>query len=98
LLELRTGKELKALVMREIRKHPECDNIQGVAIRVSGLHGKPWDVGWLLDKPTSAPAVAIEIACRLQQQYSLMGADFPDIPRQLDRAEEQTIPGDGKGS
>jgi hypothetical protein len=69
--EPKASEELNAILIQELRQHPECDNVRGVAVRVSGLYSEPWGVGWDLDKPIGAPTVAVEIVRRLQQRYSL---------------------------
>ena len=71
---MKTERELQALVMKEVRKRPECSNIQGVAIiRPAQLaaHLPNWGVSWLLNGPGLAPLVATEIAQTLRNEFDL---------------------------
>lgn len=70
--EAKTRAELEALIMAEVRQHPECDNVEGVAI--TRPLGRPWDIAVLRDGPgikTECRRKLYEISTRLCNQYDL---------------------------
>ena len=73
--EKRTGAELTAIIMQEVRKHSECSDITHVAIIRPAQHGPDdlhWRFAWTRDYSSNlAPAMANEIAHKLQNQFDL---------------------------
>jgi hypothetical protein len=73
--EKRTGSELTAIIMQEIRKHPDCIDITNVAIIRPAQqipHHPNWGFAWTRDyTATLAPVMADEIARKLQNQFDL---------------------------
>lgn len=70
----RTEHELEALIMQEVRRHPEFSRIQGIAItRPSQLapHFPNWGFGWVTDGAGIRPTAADAIAERLQREFDL---------------------------
>jgi hypothetical protein len=67
----RTETELKALVMQEIRKYPECRNIQDVLIEPQPQQSPNWRCSWVMDAAALRPARALEIERMLQREYDL---------------------------
>jgi hypothetical protein len=55
--------------MDELRKHPECAHISDVGFTRPTFSN--WDAAWVMNGPTSAPAIAHEIARQFQQQFDL---------------------------
>jgi hypothetical protein len=53
--ETKTREELEALIMAELRQHPECKNVEGVAI--TRPLGRPWDIDVLRDGPRNQDGV-----------------------------------------
>jgi hypothetical protein len=71
----KTTAELPALIMEEIRKHPECDKITSVGITrpfLSGSLHPNWAPAWSVNGPKIAPTIAYEIAWKLQNQFDLI--------------------------
>jgi hypothetical protein len=67
--EKKTAAELSALVMEEIRKLPELNDVTGAAItRPTNMN---WDVGFTMHGPRYAPEKAWAIARDLQAKYDL---------------------------
>jgi hypothetical protein len=66
----KTEAELKALVMQEIRKYPECRNIQDVLIERQ-QSAPNWRCSWVMDGGAPRPARALEIERMLQGKYEL---------------------------
>ena len=64
--------ELVAMIMAEVRRHPECNEVASVAItKPIGLN---WDISTLRDGPKIPPAswkTVQEIVTRLRSQYDL---------------------------
>lgn len=73
--EKRTGVELTALIMQEVRKHSDCNDITKVAIIrpvQQAPHLPNWGFAWTRDYSTTlAATVADEIAHKLQNQFDL---------------------------
>ncbi len=70
----KTEAELTALLMAEIRKHPQCSDVQSVAItRPVQLapHHPNWGFAWVCDGGSLAPLAADQIARTLQNQFDL---------------------------
>jgi len=68
----KTAVELKALLMAEVRKHPECSHIMGVAITrlmQSAPHQPGWAPNWLCGGSKSAPPIADEIGRTFQSEF-----------------------------
>ena len=71
--ESKTRAELEALLMDELKKHPECSNVEGMAI--TRPVGRPWDVAVLRDGPgirVECRQKIYEITNRLVAQYDLV--------------------------
>jgi hypothetical protein len=64
-----TEAELRRRLMDELRKHPECAHISDVGFTRPTFSN--WDAAWVMNGPTSAPAIAHEIARQFQQQFDL---------------------------
>lgn len=67
--QLRTEAELASTIMHELRKHPECGDITGVAITRPELQN--WGVAWVRDGQKTAPEVAWKIARQFQSEFDL---------------------------
>jgi hypothetical protein len=70
----KTESELQALLMQEVRKRPECQDVRGAAIIrpvQSAAHHPNWDTGWLMHGPGAAPLCASEIAQKLRHEFDL---------------------------
>ena len=74
--EKKTAPELEELMMVEIKKRPELDNILSAGITPSGMPkpgGPTWDCNYIADG--AAPArvsIADEIKRKLQDQFDLI--------------------------
>ena len=72
--ERRTGAELTAIIMQEVRKQADCNDITNVAIirPVQQEPHHPWRFAWTRDYTNNlAPAMADEIARKVQNQFDL---------------------------
>ena len=73
--ETRTGAELTAIIMQEVRRHPECDDITNVAIIRPAQEVRQqssWGFAWTRDYSiTLRPTMADEIAGLIQNQFDL---------------------------
>jgi hypothetical protein len=70
----RGERELKALIVQEVRKLPECRNIKDVVITRApqiAAHHPNWDFGWVIDGPGVAPLSADEIAQRVRNEFDV---------------------------
>ena len=70
----KTTVELTALIMAEIRKHPECDHISGIGFaRQMQLapHHPNWVPAWSMNGPKIQPPIAEEITRRFQKKFDL---------------------------
>jgi len=70
----RTEAQLSEAIMNELRKHPECANIERVAIfrpRQLAPHHPNWSFAWIRKGQATAPLVASNIARRLQDEFDL---------------------------
>jgi hypothetical protein len=67
--ETKTESELELILMEEIRRHPECNHVTGVAI--TRPTDRNWDAAWVCSGPRLAPSIADEIARKLQAQFDL---------------------------
>jgi hypothetical protein len=73
--EKRTGAELTAIIMQEVRQHSDCNDITNVAIIRPVQYapdGLNWGFAWTRDYTSNlAPAMADEIARKLRNQFDL---------------------------
>jgi hypothetical protein len=70
----KTRRELQALIMQEIRKHPEFCKIDNVAItRIvqPASHLPNWGFAWVMDGASLAPREADEIPQKIPREYDL---------------------------
>ena len=65
-----TTAELSNLIMRELRKHSECDHVTSVGFTRPVQAN--WAAAFSCDGPRIAPAIAFEIERRFQNQYDLV--------------------------
>ena len=87
-METKTAAELVALVVREIREHPEYDHIAGVSVmpRIpQPSHPANWRVELSVCGSWHIPEGAYKIMERLQAQFNLACSD------DLDQAERQSL-------
>jgi hypothetical protein len=73
---IKSRSELEAILMAEIRKHPECSNVEAVAI--TRPLGRPWDVAVVRDGANRKPEClrrVQEIAVALVAKYEFDGKD-----------------------
>jgi hypothetical protein len=69
----KTEAELSEVIMSEVRKHPECANIERVAIfrpLQPAPHHPNWSFAWVRKGAVTAPLAGI-IARRLQGEFDL---------------------------
>ena len=74
--ESKSTNELRVLIMREVRKHPDWINVLNVAITrpVQSSPDQPnWDAAFTLSGKALAPREAFEIVRKLQAIFSLAG-------------------------
>jgi hypothetical protein len=72
--ERKTQADLIALVMAELRKHPECDHVVRIAITLpmrSAPHYPNWDVAWTVRGNQILCPAALRIASELQGKFDL---------------------------
>ena len=72
--EKKSRAELEALVLEEVRQHPECDHIIGIAIAQppqTAPHHPNWDVAFTISGNQIPPPIAFEIAAKLKSQFDL---------------------------
>jgi hypothetical protein len=77
-METKTAAELVALVVREIREHPEYDHIAGVSVmrRIpQPSHPANWRVELSVSGSWHIPEGAYKIVERLQAQFNLACSD-----------------------
>jgi hypothetical protein len=70
----KTEAELKALIMKAIRQHPEFNNITNVVISLPsrrGVDDPNWGFQWSMSGPQLAPQQATEIAEQIRREYDL---------------------------
>jgi hypothetical protein len=69
----KTEHELRALIMEEVRRHPQFSNIRSVAITrtVQSVAHHHWGFAWIVDGPLPASHKADEIPQKLQREYDL---------------------------
>ncbi len=80
-METKTAAELVALVVREIREHPEYDHIAGVSVmpRIpQPSHPANWRVELSVSGSWHIPEGAYKIVERLQAQFNLACSDDLD--------------------
>jgi hypothetical protein len=68
----KTSAELESLIMDDLRRYPECSNVDAVAI--TRPVGRPWDVAVIRDGPhirTECRKKIWEITERLCNEYDL---------------------------
>jgi hypothetical protein len=64
--------EIRAMIMEEVRQHPECANVEGVAF--TRPVNSNWDVAWGLDGAPSSSQCQIVVGPyieQLKQRYDL---------------------------
>jgi hypothetical protein len=87
--QVKTRTELEAMIMAEVRQHPECENVEVVAI--TRPVGRPWDVAVVRDGPSIPARCRLridEITQRLVAQYDLApDAEEPAIQGAEPRAD-----------
>jgi hypothetical protein len=71
--EKRSAAELKALIMRELRKHPEWHDIEDVAITSAARPREQpnWGAAFTMSGPRSAPEGAFRFARELGAKFDL---------------------------
>jgi hypothetical protein len=71
--EKRSAAELKALIMRELRKHPEWHDIEDVAITSPARPREQpnWGAAFRMSGPRSAPEGAFRFARELGAKFDL---------------------------
>lgn len=70
----KTEAELSEAIMMELRKHPECANVERVAIFPSlqrAPHLPNWTFAWIRKGQATAPILAGKIAERMQFKFDL---------------------------
>jgi hypothetical protein len=71
--EKKSATELKALIMREVKQHPEWHDIKDVAIAcpVRLPHQPNWDAAFTMSGPRPAPEGAFRFARELGAKFDL---------------------------
>jgi hypothetical protein len=72
--ETKTHADLLALLMEELRKHPECDHVVRAAITQPvryTAHHPNWDVAWTVGGNQILCPAALRIASELQAKFDL---------------------------
>jgi hypothetical protein len=72
--EKKTQADLIALLMGELRKHPECDHVVRVTITLpvrNAPHHPNWDVAWTVGGNHILCPAALRIASELQAEFDL---------------------------
>jgi hypothetical protein len=72
--EKKSASELQAMIMQEVRKHPDWSYIEDVAITQSvqtAPHHANWSVGFVCDGPRTAPGEAFQFARELVSKFDL---------------------------
>ena len=72
--EKKTRADLLALLMGELRKHPECDHVVRAAITQPVQHTPDhpnWDVAWSVSGNQILCPAALRIASELQAKFDL---------------------------
>ena len=71
--EKKSAAELKALIMREVKQHPEWHDIQDVAITrpVRPPHQPNWDAAFTMTGPRATPEGAFRFARELGAKFDL---------------------------
>jgi hypothetical protein len=71
--EKKSAAELKALIMRELRQHPEWHDIEDVAIASAAQPREQpnWDAAFTMSGPRSAPEGAFRFARELGAKFDL---------------------------
>jgi hypothetical protein len=71
--EKKSAVELKALIMREVKRHPEWHDIQDVAItrRQRLSHQPNWDAAFTMTGPRATPEGAFRFAKELGAKFDL---------------------------
>jgi hypothetical protein len=70
----KSASELEAMIMQEVRKHPDWSHVQGVAITRSvqeAPHHASWGAAFIIDGPRIAPAEAFQLARELATKFDL---------------------------
>jgi len=62
--------DLEAVLLGQVRKTAECENVQGVTILPAiGSNSPNWKAAFVCDGPKSAPDAAFQIMRALQGRY-----------------------------
>jgi len=71
--EKKSAPELKALIMREVKQHPEWRDIQDVAITPSGRppYQPNWDAAFTMTGPRTTPEGAFRFVRELGTKFDL---------------------------
>jgi hypothetical protein len=72
--EKKTEGELVAIIMNEVRQHPDCGDIERVVITrpVQRTRDNPnWEPAWVVTGKKIAPLGAFEVGRRLQAQFDV---------------------------
>jgi len=69
----KTADELNEMIRKEIRKHPECNRIEGVRVlrKVTCIRSPNWEPMWIGKDARTPPAIAWDIARKIQSQFDL---------------------------
>ena len=73
--EKKTQADLIALLMKELRKLPECDHVVRITITLPvqiAAHYPNWDVAWTIDGNQVLCPAALRIAGELQAKFDLL--------------------------
>ncbi len=76
--ETKSASELQAMIMQEVRKHPDWSHIEDVAITQKDRtvsHHANWSVGFVCDGPRTAPEAAFQFARELSAKFDLAEGD-----------------------
>jgi hypothetical protein len=68
--EKKTAAELEALIMQELRKHPDLSDVQSVLIGENPQPGPPnWRPEFVMVGPRNRPKKALDIATELGRKF-----------------------------
>jgi hypothetical protein len=70
--EMKSQAELGALIMGEVRKHPDGDSIRGVTITKASEdapHHPNWTAAFTVDGPRVVPDGAVRLIAELQDEF-----------------------------
>ncbi len=72
--EKKSASELQAMIMQEVRKHPDWSHVEDVAITQSVQtvpHHANWNAAFVTDGPRIAPGAAFQFARELASKFDL---------------------------